>query len=217
MSSRPVNRLLLLAPPGEGKTTLIKSIVREYRIGGTILDPLKELGSVAGVRWDRREEYDYSPDWSGIPDPENDDPTWVEEYRAYCEMLSGIGRGEMLIADEAARFIPSGASPKNALLKWSDVARNKGAKFVFAEKRPARLSALTVDLATHLAFRPWRSASARRWLADAGADVESLPPLPMLAPSLDNPWYLLRVGGGVEETTAREILRGVLDSSALSS
>lgn len=202
----PVNRLLLLAGPGQGKTSLLKSLTKEYRNGGRILDPLDDFADVAGVRWDRRPEWTFAPDFDDSID---------ETLGEYESLLDSVEAGELLIVDEANRFAPNHATRGNLLLRFLDTARNRGAKFVLAEKRPSRLSPLTVDLATHVAFRPWRSASARNWLKAAGVDVDELPPLRMLAPSLENPWYLLRVGGDVEETNAREILRGVLDTSNL--
>jgi hypothetical protein len=217
---RPINRLLLLAPPGEGKTSLLREIVRQYRIGGTILDPLSrgDYKDVSGQRWDVRSDWPFSPDHDAPPPEDSAEyPDWLEDYNAYAKLLEDVRRGEMLVVDEAARFLPSQSSPRTLLFQWADTARNREAKFVFAEKRPARLSALAQDVASDFAFRPTRSASAWTWLAGAGVDRKLCPPLPNLAPSLDNEWYLLLTGGELVKTTAREILHGILVEGPFSS
>lgn len=193
-----MNRLVVTAGPGEGKTSLLRRILRTYPVGGSIFDPLGEL-SEAGLRWAR---YDY---WRYLPRaPEEGQPD-LEGYGTFIDRLNDISTGEALIIDEAARFMPAGSGRDNPVIQWADTARNRGAKFVFAEKRPTRMESLIVDLSDVLVFRPWKSAAANRWLASAEVDLEQVHPLENLGRSDGNPWYILQVGGEVALTTAGEI------------
>lgn len=127
-------------------------------------------------------------------------PESKDEYSALKEMLEGMGRGEALFIDEAARLVPRGANSKNNLLfQFLDVARNNGIKFALAEKRATRLEPLLSDLADAIVFRPSRSPSSKAWLRAAGAE-DNYTSLPFITdqngkPTQENPWYMLPVGG----------------------
>ena len=150
---RELNRLLVVAPPGQGKTTLLTHIVKTYRTGGFIFDPLGDYEGIAGRRW----YVETLPRLSVASD---------EEKREIGKRLLDLEPGALVIGDEFGRFLPGG-DPNNPLLQFFDVARNRGVRFAFAEKRPTRLNPLVTDLVDIMAWRPWRSASARRWMAEA--------------------------------------------------
>ena len=196
----PVNRLLLLAPPGQGKTTLLKEVVKRYRIVGRIFDPINDF-SDAGDRW---AVYPFKE----IPSPRN------SGYRKFASVHEEIEYGELVAYDEANRFLPTNCGRNNLVYQFLDTARNRGVKFILAEKRPTRLDSLVTDLATHFAFRPWRSAAAIGWLRAADVDSDGLEPLPLITdkegkPNLNNPWYLLKVGGEIERVTAGDLIHGI--------
>lgn len=154
----PLNRLLAVAPPGQGKTTLLTAIVQRFRSGGMVFDPIGELSNVAGIRWDivTQKRYEF------CSDGEIDD---------ICKRMADLPPGSAIIGDEFGRWLPSGLTD-NPILQFLDVARNRGLYLALAEKRPTRLHALATDLADAFLYRPWRSASARRWLSDAGLDPD---------------------------------------------
>ena len=181
-----VHRLLLTAPPNNGKTFTLRKIIQHFRMGGVLIDPLNELREAAGIRWNV----------FNVPRlPDKGNPMRSEIMRA----IESLPRGAALIIDEASRFLPS-ADLRNPIFQFLDIARNKGVVFALAEKRPTRLPVLVTDLADVLAFRPWRSPAARRWLSEAGADGE-FPELPI------GFWNILPIGGNVKTVSMNNLVK----------
>lgn len=189
----PLNRLLLTAPPGQGKTTAIKRLLQLHRPGGVLLDPLDELELEAGQRWDRRT-------WSRRQAMKEG------ELGDLVETLKELPPGHALVIDEANRFLGRTIPDSDPLLSWLDTARNQGCPFVLADKRPVRLHPLITDLADVMCYRPWRSAAARNWLQAAGADPE-LPVLPQFDYHDQGTWqwYVLMIGGDVGLTNTIDV------------
>lgn len=182
-----IQRLLLVAPPGNGKTWTLQRTIEKFRAGGVIVDPLGELRPFVGVRWSLFD----APRLSAMDE---------KEQGELFDAIERLPAGAALIVDEAARYIPNVPYPeRNRLFRILDVARNRGVRFALAEKRPQRLPPLVSDLVDTFAFRPFRSASARDWLRAAGADVDELQPIPL------GEWYLLEPGGGVQLVGANEL------------
>lgn len=191
-----INRLLVAAPPGEGKTTLLRRIIRTFRPGGSILDPLGEF--VDGFDYEEPEgvhhEWRNPIRWDSVYTPAYD----AEKIKKTLEELES---GHALIADEVHRLAAQGAAiTNNRLVEFLDVARNYKVKWVIASKRPTKMSDILPDLADVFVFKPWRGKSARDWLRGCGVDnVEELAPLPF------GRWYILHVGGDVEVIEDAEI------------
>lgn len=179
-----LHRLLIVAPPGQGKTSLLRRIVQTYRPGGLLVDPLDEFGGVAGLRWIRLTE-----------------PRRVLEDADAEPILDELGRleeGAAFVMDEANRYVPPGWDA-NPILQALDTARNRGIRVALAEKRPTRLHTLVADLADVMVYRPFRSAAAKGWLerADLPSDVPDPGPFN---------WYLSLAGGEPEEPLSMEPL-----------
>lgn len=153
-----LNRLLTVAPPGQGKTTLLRHLIKTYRTGGIIFDPLGELEEDAGSRW-----YVVRIPRLILASP--------DEVKEIGKRLVDLEPGAAVVGDEFGRWIPSKLDD-NPLIYFLDVARNRGVRFALAEKKPTRLHSLVTDLVDIMAWRPWRSAAARRWLGEADLPAE---------------------------------------------
>jgi hypothetical protein len=148
-----LDRLFVTAPPGQGKTTLLRDIIKKYPTGGLIFDPLGELEPDAGERWD-------------IIRTARLETATAGEIEDIGKRMADLEPGAALIGDEFGRFLPSGLS-NNPILHFMDTARNRGVRFALAEKKPTRIHSLVTDLVNIMAWRPWRSPAARRWLTEA--------------------------------------------------
>ncbi len=155
-----LDRLLVVAPPRQGKTTTLVQIIKTYRTGGLVFDPLGELAELTGApsRWK------FIHDHRLITTP-------PDRLKKIQDDLDSLEPGSAVVGDEFGRWLPSKLDD-NPLLWFLDTARNRGVRFVLAEKKPTRLHSLVTDLVDVMALRPWRSAAQRRWLGDADLPAE---------------------------------------------
>ncbi len=202
----PINRLVIAAGAGEGKTSLIRPILQGYRIGGHVFDHMNAFPDL-GDRWARHAEFNPAPEFKELKGADNSD------YDDYADVLDSIETGDLAAFDEGASYIPSGCSREHLTYQFLNYARNHGQKFVVADKRVTGMSVLLPDCASHIAVRPGPRANVIQWLRNCGVNVRELEPLgESLAPSLDNPWYLIS-NKDIEIVTARDIVAGMLDES----
>lgn len=177
-NSVPLERLLILAGPGKGKTYILKRIVQHFRAGGVLVDPLNEFGDVVGERWNHFTKLRYQSTGPDEPNPDLED---------LFRILDELTPGTAVIFNEGHRWIPNvpGGGP---VLQYLDTARNRGVLFAIESKRPVMLPPLVTDLVQAVAYKPFRSPSSKQWVRAAGADPD-LPQLPL------EDWYLMRESG----------------------